>query len=317
MNHCLKLAGAAVLIAAQPVFAEIKLSEYVSISGYAVGAYTNTDFDPGSSEDTFLDSGANNFDSAKVALTAGSGPFSATASVFWIPEFTGDDNEVGILDAYASYTVGELTFTGGKFLSYLGYEAFDAANMSQISYALISGIPAYHTGAKVDWNGEGFSTGFAVVDSVNPGSGFFQGDGEFSDDVGIEAYFVYKGTENLTAFFGIATEDTDGAANNLNVFDFWISYALTPKLTLAAEYTVNSHVAESWLAFAQYAFTEKFFVVGRVSGIDYDSGGDAFKVTIAPTVVINEYLSVRAEYSNTNDMVVDSDFYGIQAVVRF
>lgn len=317
MIQRLKLAGVAALLASLPAFAEVKLSENVSVSGYAVGAYTTTDLDPGSSDDTFLDSGSNTLDSAKVAVTASQGALAGTASVFWIPEFTGDDNEVGILDAYASYTIGSATITAGKFLSYLGYEAFDAVNMSQLTYALISGIPAYHTGAKVDFNLEGLTTGFAVVDSINPDDGFFQGDGDFSDDLGIEAYLVYKGTEGLTAFFAVATEDTEGATYDVGVFDVWISYAVTPKLTVAAEYVVNNHVAKSWLTFAQYSFTDRFFLVGRLSGIDYDAGGDAFKYTIAPTFVVNQHLSVRGEYSHTNDAVIDTDFYGVQAVFKF
>ena len=32
-------------------------------------------------------------------------------------------SEAGILDAYVTYKTGDFTITGGKYLSYLGYEA--------------------------------------------------------------------------------------------------------------------------------------------------------------------------------------------------
>ena len=48
---------------------------------------------------------------------------------------------------------GGTSVTAGKFLSYLGYEAFDIPNMTQVSYAngdFLGAIPGYHTGVRVD-----------------------------------------------------------------------------------------------------------------------------------------------------------------------
>jgi hypothetical protein len=318
MKPSLKLVGTvASAVLALPAIAEIELTENLSVSGYVVGAYTRTDYSRGPSEDTFFDSGINTFDSAKVLLKAHSGPLAAVGSLLFIPEFTGASREVGILDAYVSYTAGDVTVTAGKFLSYLGFEAFDPVNMTQLTYGLISGIPAYHSGVKLDYAQETFSTGVAFVDSVNPGPGFYRGDGEFSDDVGMEAFFSYTGIEKLTIFTGIGYENTDGLGDKVIVWDLWASYAVTDQLTIAGEIAYNNNVAKSWLAFAQYSFTPSFSIIGRVSGIDYDAGGNAHKVTVAPTYVINEHFSVRAEYSKTWDVGPNSDFFGVQGVFRF
>jgi hypothetical protein len=320
-KHVTKLAGltATLLALTAPAFADVKINDNFSISGYAVGSATTTEIDDLKYEEhTLFDSGASNLDSAKLSLLAQFSPFSATVSGFYIPEFTGAKREYGILDAFATYTKGTFSVTGGKFLSWLGYEAFDPINMTQLTYgATIFAIPAYHTGAKFDVSTEQYSFGAAVVDSVNPGTGFFQGDGEYSDDIGFEAYFTYKGIKNLTVFTGIAFEDTDGAADSLFVFDLWASYKVSDNLTLAAEVDVSDNVGKGWLAFAQYTFTPKFSVIGRVSGVRFDNKTDSTGVTVAPTYTFNKNFSIRAEVTLMDIDGTDATFFGVQGVFRF
>lgn len=311
--------GALFAIAACGIaFADVKVNENISVNGYAVGSYTNTDWDGGPSVDTFLDSGANSVDAVKLGVLGTTGQFSAYGSILYLP---GAANEAGLLDAYVTYDTGlGVKITGGKFLSYLGYEAFDAVNMTQLSYALISGIPAYHTGAKVDFSGQGFSAGVAVVDSIfgHPTKNlFFEGDREYGDDVGIEAMVSYTGIEKLTVFAAIAMEDDEYSGSDIFVFDLWASYALTDRVTLAAEYVVNEDVANSWLAFLGYKFTDQFSTIFRISGADYDAGGDDMKYTVAPTFTINENLALRAEVSLGEGDSGDYTFLGVQAVFKF
>lgn len=322
MNTRLTLAGLTAAVAASlPAFAEVKVNDNFALSGYVVGAYANTKIDGGDSNETFFDSGVSNFDSAKLTAIAKFDPVSVTASAFYIPEFTGADDEVGVLDAYATYTSGTFSFTGGKFLSYLGYEAFDPINMTQLTYgATIFAIPAYHTGLKFDISTDTYSYGVAAVDSVNPGSGFFQGDGEISDDIGFEAYFTYKGVKDLTVFTGIAYEDTDGASNALAVFDIWASYKVSDKVTVAGEFDVSNDVGTGVLGLVQYSFTDKFSVIGRASAAYFrkDKGNDVVAATIAPTYTFNANFSLRAEATeSTFDTGPDVTFYGIQAVLKF
>lgn len=322
MKTRLTLAGLTAAVAATlPAVAEVKVNDNFALSGYVVGAYTNTKIDGAGSNDTFFDSGVSNFDAAKLTAVAKFDPVSITASAFYIPKFTGADDEVGLLDAYATYTAGSVSFTGGKFLSYLGYEAFDPINMTQLTYgSTIFAIPAYHTGVKFDVTNDAYGYGVAAVDSVNPGSGFFQGDGEIADDVGFEAYFTYKGIKDLTVFTGIAFEDTDGTDSSLAVFDIWASYKVSDKVTVAGEFDTSNDVGTGVLGLVQYSFTDKFSVIGRGSAAYFrkGKGNDVVAATVAPTYTFNQNFSLRAEATfSTYDTGPDATFYGVQAVLKF
>ena len=322
MNTRFKLAAGLTLAASLTAFADVKVNENFSVNGYAVGSWTSTDVDGGKRSETYLKNGTlfGNTDAVKLGLLGTSGPVSAYGSVLYLPA-AGSTNEAGLLDAYATFDAGNgLKLTGGKFLSYLGYEAFDAPNMAQLTYGYtIFAVPAYHSGAKLDYSTKEFSVGLAAVDSVFGGSkGFFEGDREFSDDIGFEAVFSYTAVKNLTIFTGIAMEDTHRAANKLFIFDLWASYAVSDKVTIAGEFDVQDDVGKGWLAFLSYKFDDKFSTAFRVSGFKADGGGDDTKFTIAPTYSFNANASIRAEVS-----VADGDtwgkytFLGVQAVLKF
>ncbi len=322
-KHALKLAGgaAALLAVAATTFADVKVNENFSINGYAVGAITNTNVDGGSSVDTFFDNKASpavvNADAIKLGVLGTSGAFSAYGSILYLP---GAANEAGLLDAYATYDTGTgLKVTGGKFLSYLGYEAFDPINMAQLTYgSTIYAIPAYHTGAKLDYSTKTFSVGLALVDSIFSGPrGFFEGDREFSDDLGVELIATYTGIDKLTVFVGFARENTYGAADDLFIFDLWASYALSDKVTIAAEIDTQKDVMTGWLTFLSYKVSDKFSTAFRISGVDWDAGGTDTKYTVAPTYTINSNFALRGEYSIGKGDSGDYSFVGGQIVFKF
>ena len=153
MNTRFKLAAGLTLAASLTAFADVKVNENFSVNGYAVGSWTSTDVDGGKRSETYLKNGTlfGNTDAVKLGLLGTSGPVSAYGSVLYLPA-AGSTNEAGLLDAYATFDAGNgLKLTGGKFLSYLGYEAFDAPNMAQLTYGYtIFAVPAYHSGAKLD-----------------------------------------------------------------------------------------------------------------------------------------------------------------------
>jgi hypothetical protein len=325
IKHTSKLAWAASSLAlVATAFADVKVNENISINGYAIGAITSTSIDGLPDIDTYFESKGSpalvNADAVKLGVLGTTGPVSAYGSILYLP---GAANEAGLLDAYATYDTGiGLKITGGKFLSYLGFEAFDPVNMTQLTYAsTIWAVPAYHTGAKLDFAGKTFSVGIAAVDSVYSGSkGFFEGDREYDDDIGFEAMFSYTGVQNLTVFAGMAYEDTKGAADELFIFDLWASYAVTDKLTLAAEYDMENDRLDAWLVQAGYKFTDKFSMNGRISGIKWDQkvgGGDDMKYTIAPIFTINSNFALRGEFSIGDGDSGDYTFAGGQIVFKF
>lgn len=306
--------------------AEVKINEHLALSGYVVAAGTYSDPDSGSTNGTFFDSGGTNFDAVKVALTGSYDALSGKVSLFYVPESTSGNSEAGLLDGYATYTAGPVAFTGGKFLSYLGYEAWDPINMTTISYGNSwAAIPGYHSGAKVDFTGEGFALGAAVLDSLYMDSAhFFGGDGDFGNGLGYEAIASYTGIEKLTLFAGVGVEDADGV-DTAYVANFWAAYALTKAFTIAGEYTYNDDGATDfsrWALFGIYTLSDSVSVTGRVSGIVDPVNGVAF--TISPTYTINELFSVRAEatYADSDESAIQvpgskGAFYAVQGIFKF
>ena len=309
----------------------VKAPDWLKVSGYAAASYYYTDVENGDRGDTLFHTGTP-LDAVKLNLEATQGAFSAYASLFYSPNsdansFAGG-TEAGILDAYVSYTAGAFKITGGKYLSYMGYEAFDTVNMSQLTYAnsTTGGVPAYHTGAKVDYLTEVFGVGLSISDSIR-GPSFWEGDSEFNNGLGYEAYVVYKGISKLTLWGGVAYDDSDNTPD-FSSYDFWASYDITDKLTVAGEVIYSNNTlsgadsACGGLAFVKYKFTEQFSLVGRFGIDEVESTGpgvvapDNYKYTISPTYAFNEHFLLRAEVSYV-DSVNDVFFTGVQALLKF
>jgi hypothetical protein len=303
------------------------MPDWLKVSGYAAIAYTYTDVDGPGDNETFAN-GNTPFDAVKVGLEATKGPFSGYASLFYTPGFdshSSGSNEAGILDAYATFKTGDFTITAGKYLSWLGYEAFDTVNMTQLTYANtgVGAVPAYHSGVKVDYVMGDIGAGFNVSDSIRGDDTFWSGDGEFSDSIGYEGYVVYKGIKKLTIWGGFGYENNDDpafAGADWQTYDLWASYELTDKLTVAAEIAYHDdRVVEGvqGLAFAKYAFTDKFSLVGRFGIDEVNKGGaDNYKYTVSPTYAFNDHFLVRAELSYS-DTINDNLFSGVQALLKF
>lgn len=306
-------------------------TDWLKVSGYAAAAYTYTNPENGDSSDSFFHTGTP-LDAVKLGLEATQGDFTAYGSLFYSPNsgansFSGG-TEAGILDAYLTYKMGDFKITGGKYLSYLGYEAFDTVNMSQLTYAnsTTGGVPAYHTGAKIDYSTDIWGAGFSISDSIR-GPSFWEGDGDWGNGLGYEGYVSYKGIQKLTLWAGFAYDNTDGSPD-FSSYDFWASYDITDKLTVAGEiiYSDNTlsgaNSAVGGLAFLKYSFTKEFSLVGRfgIDEVESTSPGvtapDNYKYTISPTYVFNEHFLVRGEVSYT-DSDNDTLFTGVQAVLKF
>lgn len=320
-----KLTGltASVVALASVANASVKINDYLAIEGYVVGAYTVSDPDSGSSDETSFDSGLNNLDSALFAFTGTYESFSGKVSLLYVPDDAG--GTARLFDVYASFNAGAATFTAGNYLSYMGYEAFHAGSTAQLTYGYASGIPAYRTGAKVDFvASETLSLGASITDSYNSqGALLNQGDEDFDDGLGYELIATYTGIDKLTVFLGLGVDDDDAATNDY-ALDFWASYALTDKLTIAGEISYLDDDSTSYIAFAQYAFTEKVSSVFRVSGQQDDATDElATYLTVAPAYALTSNLTIRGEvsYADTTGasygFVDKGFFYGIQGVFKF
>ena len=322
MNLRSQLAASLALAAAATAYGDIKVNDALSVGGYVVGSYRTTDPAPGPATDRM------DLDAAKTLFTTSFKPVTGVVSLFYQP---GAPSDVTVLDAYATVDVGGgSTVTVGKFLSYLGYEAFDIPNMSQISYAngdFLGPIPGYHSGVKWDYADKDVGFGLALLDSVYSGPNYLKGDGELKRNAGFEGYVTYKGTPDLTLWAGFAY-DTEGNVLHKNdailTLDFWLSYALSKEGTLALEYAHKDGGAgdegHNWLAFYGHKFSAKTSAAFRISGEKMKGGAGFTKYTVSPTWSVNDAFAVRAElsaYDYTKHTADRALFFGLQTLLKF
>jgi opacity protein-like surface antigen len=340
-NRVTRLGGLAALVlaVASTASADIKLNDNFSISGYAAASYEYTKWKGQDSTDSLFNGQKDtpSADAVKTAFTASFKPVTGVISLYYVPNLP--TNELTVLDAYVTYDAGGgLTVTGGKFLSWMGYEAFDTVNMAQITYGAptvggLAPIPAYHTGVKVEYGDNDFSSGVALVDSVY-GPTFSRGDGELKHNAGFEAYVTYKAIKDFT-FFGGLVYDTAGEHQKHSVVmvDLWAQYQLTKQLVIAGEITDkdagDSAKGWDWLVYLNYSFTDKASIVGRISGENPNSNtklaglAEYQQYTVGPSYKVTDNLTVRAEYSYYDYKAHDAypsttkNFFGVQGVFKF
>lgn len=324
----LKLTGAAAaaLVVSSSLMAEIELTKEFAINGYVVGSASASKLQ-GESSDSNMD-----LDAYKLQGIAKFDKVSITGSAFAFGTGSGDGfgGSPIILDAYGTYDFGGgTTVTAGKFLSWLGYEAFDPINMLQLSYANTGStgfIPAYHTGVKAETSNEQFSAGIAVLDSIY-GPTYYRGDGDLNDGIGLEAYVTYKAIKDFTLFAGVSYDTGDADKTKALTFDVWAQYVYG-KVTFAGEFCYgNKDYAGSAsgngyfaLGLVKYAFDEKWSLTGRIStgeGVDDDK---FTRFTIAPAYSVTKNLDLVAEYSYTDLSNTGADYAhyaGLQARFKF
>jgi opacity protein-like surface antigen len=338
MNTRLKLAAGLTLAAALTASADVKVNEMLTVSGYAVGSYEYISPDPGADTDSLFNGAKDtpSADAMKVNFAFNYKPVTANVSLFYIPNIpTGVmRNELTVLDAFIAYDAGGgLTITGGKYLSPLGYEAFDPVNMNQITYSPVTvgtlgAIPAYHTGLKVDYADKVIGYGIGIVDSVYSPLGIDKGDGELRHNAGFEGYVTSMGLGDLKLWGGFAYDTKGGfQSHNVLTLDFWGEYAVNKETKVALEYC-NKDGGDfskgwTWLAYLNYAFTPKVSGVARIGGEKLEgktAGQDFMQYTIGPSFKVNDNFLVRAEYSYYDyegKGLKSKSLIGLQGVFKF
>jgi hypothetical protein len=315
--------------------ADIKINDNLMINGYAAGAYEYQKVKTLAATDSVFD-GTKDTPSADAVLTAFNftfKPVTGVVSLYYVPNLP--KNELSLLDVYATYDAGGgFSVTGGKFLSYMGYEAFHTASLSQITYGAVTigtlgAIAAYHTGVRLDYGDKDISYGFAIVDSEFSPNGFAKGDGELTHNAGFEAFVKVTSISDLTLWGGFAYDTKGGfQPNSVSVVDLWAEYKLTKDATVAAEFCAKDGgdfaKGNTWLAYLNYAIDAKWSTVFRVSGENLSGktktiGNNFTQYTVGPALKLNDNLTVRAEVSfyDFSGKGLDKTLYGLQAVFKF
>jgi hypothetical protein len=206
-------------------------------------------------------------------------------------------------EAIITYDFGNgFSVTGGKMLSYLGFEAYDPTNMYQYSYAydVNSGggqdiYDAYDDGVSVDYGNDMFSLG--IFSSVE-------------QDGGYEYALAFTGIENLTVKAIMADWDA------YETTTYWASYQMD-KLLLAVEVAEKDNTTgddiEGWLIMGNYAVTDSMGLTIRYSEEEIGTA-EYDKFTISPSYVFTDSLSGLIEYSTYSVNAAGTDPGDLAAV---
>jgi hypothetical protein len=311
------LLGAATLLS--PGYGEIYINDLMSLSGFIDMSYVNNDPKGGTDTSTAtLDQIEFDF-----MFDFGEG-FSAQIDIEGQSDNTnvnGNEYEVDVEQAFFNYQLtDEFSMKAGRFLAYSGWETEEPTGLFQYSGTGYGGLfyGGYQTGVSAMYSGAMVDFGLSVVDDIaqpTTGSGN-------AKDLAIEAMVAFHPTEAITVKAFYLTDETAGV--DTDVINVWASYAVGG-FTFAAEYGTNeTGTAESdgFLLMGNYAW-DKYGITLRYHGWETDTAGaktyDGTGFTIAPSMAVNEYLLLVAEYRTESIDVggTDYDQIAFEALVSF
>lgn len=296
-----KIAIASAFIAASSFsFAEIALTENLSVEGFVDMSYTDSDA-AGAGNSRF------GIDQVEFDFLFSAGAVSAQVDVEY--EEAGDQGATTEIEqAFVTYDLGNGgALTAGRFASQLGFEAFEPTGLYQVSlaYSARTGLPLYDEGVKYTTEIAGNYFGLAIVDGVVANT---IGDG---DGYSIEAAYAIdlaSVQEGLSAFVGARYDVSDADADDNLLVNAYVSYE-TGAWIFAAEVV---HLDDgdqhdtSALVMANYTYSDAASVTGRYS-VEDGGNDDATKITLAHNYAIADNLALIAEVSEVDVDRGDSD----------
>ena len=286
----------------------------VEFGGFVDWAYQSQDAPDGTDADTF--------DATQVELNLDflNGPISVSVD-YDIYSTDGDNDGVAdrsgadLEEAIVTYDFGNgFSVTAGKMLSYLGFEAYDAPNMYQYSYAYDAGTggvnggqniyDGYDDGVSLDYGSDMFS--FGIFASAESNGGY-------------EYALAFTGIENLTVKAIMADWDA------YEVTTLWASYQFD-KLLLAGEVAKRdlentTTDIDGWLLMGNYSITDAVALTFRYS--EQEVGLESYeKFTLSPSYVFNDNFSGLLEYStyDTENVAASkdpNDLFAVELIYTF
>jgi hypothetical protein len=305
-----KIAIASAFLAASSFsFAEIALTEGLSVEGFVDTSYTDSSagdasFDLNEVEISFL------FESGAVSAQVDVDYVSRTVVVpLGDDELVADDSMEGDLDqAFISYDTNGVTVSAGGMDSQLGFEAFEAPGLYTNSLAYgASQLPGTDIGVKVTKQlDEVSSLGVALVDE-----GSFIGDESAAGDTVVEVAYGRDLGNGFGAFVGYRS---DAAGDDL--INAYVTYE-TGALLLAAEIVDGEEDTDLQLL-ANYAYADNASVTVRYTkeenGLAADDDLDI--ITVAHNLALADNLRLTTELSD-NGQDDDEYEFGVSLLFTF
>ncbi len=309
--------------------ADIELGDGLSVMGFVDMSYFYSDVDGADeSEIAFaVDQVETTF------LYSGKDGISAQVDIEYGESGTGNgEDETFVEQAFITKQVTDnLSITGGRFLSYTGWETEEPTGLFQYSGTGYGGIfyGGYQQGVTGMYDGDGvdFMVSF-VNDAFNP----INSDRE---SVEVELGIAVQPSEGLTAKLFYIQDD----GNDTDLVNFWTSYEVS-NWTFAFEYNTGEYAndaeADGFLLMANvasgdWAFTARYhsFEVDDTNGTFIDpvfgtTGATSFEnsaITLAPSYVLSDNLlavfEVRLDETDINGASVDSTSAALEALFTF
>jgi hypothetical protein len=300
-----KIAIASAFLAASSFsFAEIALTEGLSVEGFVDTSYTDS-----SAGDASFD-----LNEVEISFLFESGAVSAQIDT----QYTLNDNEDGYdgeLDqAFISYDAYGVTVSAGGMDSQLGFEAFEAPGLYTNSLAYgASQLPGTDIGVKVTKQlDEVSSLGVALVDE-----GSFIGDESAAGDTVVEVAYGRDLGNGFGAFVGYRS---DVAGDDL--INAYVTYE-TGALLLAAEIVDGEEDTDLQLL-ANYAYADNASVTVRYTkeenagnpGNGLASDDDLDIITVAHNLALADNLRLTTELSDNG--ADDNEYeFGVSLLFTF
>ncbi len=293
-----------------PTGSGVEMSGFIDLAAQEQGSGTGTSFVGQVEVDFDFSSGpvsaSVDIDFTESQSLSGSGVYdSNTSTPSEVTGTTGGNLE----EATITYDFGNgFSVTGGKMLTYMGYEAYDPPNMYQYSYA-------YDIGGLALASGEDATGAQMIYDAYDVGMSIDYGTDAFSvgvwtsleEDAGYELALAFTGVENFTAkaIFSDFSAPSSGAYEKAT---YWVSYSMD-KLLLAAEIAEadqldSGYDIDGFLIMGNYAVSEAVGLTLRYSEMEITGATnttvayEGSKFTISPSYVFNDSFSGLFEYSS-------------------
>ena len=300
-----KIAIASAFIAASSFsFAEIALTESLSVEGFIDTQYTDNS-GAGNANDASLD-----VNEVEISFLFDMGGVSARVDTQYT-DFDGPaPGMIGEIDqAYVSYDAFGGTLSVGGMDSQLGYEAFEAPGLYTNTTGGSAQLPGTDLAVKFTMDLDAASSlGVALVDE-----GSFIGD-EGATGTGLEVAYGRDLGNGLGAFVGYRTGTDADTGADANVLNAYVTYE-TGALTFAAE-IVDGETTTDYLLLANYAYADNASVTVRYTTDENGAidGTDQEILTIAHQLALADNLSLTTELSDDGS---DDDQYSFSVGALF
>jgi hypothetical protein len=318
-------------------FAEIALTENLSVGGFVDMSYVHADDDRDNGSDN---NNSYQLDQVEIVFGLDYGVVSAQIDLEWT---LADGSAID--QAFTSYDLGNgFAVTAGNYDSMLGFEAFEAPGLYQYSTAYATNTddvfgdafdsitPRTNNGVKVTYEDGSQFFGISLQDGGIFGDGRLGGDsagpandllsfitGTFADETSgyaVEAAYAKDLGNGFNVFVGALFEETEvengitGVETTLDttVLNAYVTYE-TGAWVFAAEAIQTEHEVggagndieiDSFLLMANYTYSDQASVTARISNVDVEDVFDATKLTVAHLYAFTDNLAMAVEVSSVD-----------------